>query len=261
MTTTLAVQDPPRSRRVAFAAPLRDAAIVVLACGVAGIVAGGVGTRLVMRIAALAAPGARGMVTENGNVIGDITLEGTVGLALFTTIGSAVFGAGAYVVLRPWLPGRAFLRGLVFGTFLLLLAGGVVVDPANADFVILGDRALNVTMFSGLFLAFGVVAAGTVAALERRISAVDHVSPRSLVAAALVGLPVLPGIAAVTVGLGLHLGVSLIGARIGVLVARALEHRGMLDLAKVVRLTATVVALVVIVLAGVDYVRAVVTIL
>ena len=77
---------------------------------------------------------------------------------VFAGLSSTVFGTGAFVVARPWLPRGTVARGLVFGAFLLALTGAAVVDRANADFVILGDRLLNVAMFSALFLAFGLVA-------------------------------------------------------------------------------------------------------
>jgi hypothetical protein len=40
---------------------------------VVGIVVAGLGSRLVMRLLAVADPDARGIITENGNVVGDIT--------------------------------------------------------------------------------------------------------------------------------------------------------------------------------------------
>ena len=43
-----------------------------------GIVVGGLGGRIAMRIVALLIPDAFGSFTENGNRIGDITLEGSL---------------------------------------------------------------------------------------------------------------------------------------------------------------------------------------
>ena len=113
----------PRPIGDAVAAALRETAIVVIACGIAGALVGGIGSRLVMRLAALAAPEVRGALTENGNVIGEITLAGTIGLMLFAGVGSAIFGAGALTVARPWLPHSTALRGLMLGGFLLALTG------------------------------------------------------------------------------------------------------------------------------------------
>ena len=70
------------------------------AAGVAvGVVVGGLGGRLVMRIAALAAPDSvRGDLTENGFPIGDFTVGGTMQLLLFG--GLLLGGIGAVVPSR-----------------------------------------------------------------------------------------------------------------------------------------------------------------
>src|SRR5687768_10799958 len=177
MSAAIAAAARPRSVGAPVAAMLRHTAIVVVGCGIAGALVGGIGSRLVMRLGALAAPEVRGALTENGNVVGDITFAGTIGLMIFAGISSAIFGTGAYTVAGPWLPRSTVARGLVFGGFLLALMGSTIVDPANADFVILGDRALNVAMFSALFIAFGLVASGAVAVLERRVPPALALSP------------------------------------------------------------------------------------
>ncbi len=56
-------------------------------------------------------------------------------------------------VLRTVLPGR-FLP-LWVSLVLLALASPLVIDPGNADFTIMGNRAFNVAMFTVLFPAFG----------------------------------------------------------------------------------------------------------
>jgi hypothetical protein len=160
-----------------MASRLRETAILVAAAGIAGVLVGGLGSRLVMRLSALAAPEVQGTLTENGNVVGEITLEGTIALMIFAGLSSAVFGSGAFVIAKPWLPRRTVPRGLVFGAFLLALAGAAVIDPANADFVILGDRLLNVTMFSSLFVAFGLVASAAFAVLDRGVPPAASLSP------------------------------------------------------------------------------------
>src|SRR5919109_1108234 len=124
----------------AIAASLRRTAIAAAASGVAGVLVGGLGSRLVMRIAALAAPEARGLLTENGNLIGEVTLAGTVALLVVGGVGAAIVGAGAIVVFDPWLPRRTVARGLVLGGFLLAFGGSIVIDAANPDFVVLGHR-------------------------------------------------------------------------------------------------------------------------
>ncbi|HEX6262741.1 MAG TPA: hypothetical protein VF097_07840, partial [Actinomycetota bacterium] len=81
-------------------------AIGALAGTAAGITAAA-GSRVAMRISAAVAHPAlseAGVRTENGNVVGVITVGGTLGLILFGTILTA--GAGLlYLALRRWLPG------------------------------------------------------------------------------------------------------------------------------------------------------------
>jgi MFS family permease len=243
------------------AATLRQTAIVVVGCGVAGALVGGIGGRLVMRFAALAAPEVGGALTDNGNVIGDITFPGTMALMIFAGVGSAILGAGAYTIVGPWLPRSTVRRGLVFGGFLLAFMASTVVDPANPDFVILGDRVLNVALFSALFIAFGLVASGTVALLEGRVPAAPALPPRMRVLTVLCALPVVPGLAMVTLGFAAERGVSLVGAWTIMLASAALDRRGLRGPGRLARVSATVVLLVVVAVAGADYVDGVATIL
>lgn len=244
-----------------MAATLRQTAIVVVGCGIAGALVGGIGSRLVMRLAALAAPEVRGALTENGNVVGEITVVGTIGLMLFAGVGSAIFGAGAFTVAGPWLPRSTAVRGLALGGFLLALMGSNVVDPGNADFVILGDRVLNVAMLSSLFIAFGLVASGAVAFLERRVPPAAALSPRMWALTLLFALPVVPGLIGVAFAIAPGLGVPLVSAWTAMLVSVALERRDPWGPARLVRATATAVLLVVVAMTGAEYVDGVATIL
>ena len=259
VTTTAVV--PSRSLGDAMASRLRETAIVAAGSAIAGVLVGGICSRIVMRISALAAPEVRGMVTENGNVVGEITLAGTIALMVFAGLSSTVFGTGAFVVARPWLPRGTVARGLVFGAFLLALTGAAVVDRANADFVILGDRLLNVTMFSGLFLAFGLVTSSAIAVLDRRVPPAASLSPRMWALTAVCALPVVPGVLGVAFAFAAPLGVPLIGAWLAMHAASAVDRRGRHGLAQLIRAGATAGMLVVVGLAGAEYVESVTTIL
>jgi hypothetical protein len=261
MNAILTREARPRPIGDTVAAALRQTAIVVIACGVAGALVGGIGSRLVMRLAALAAPEVHGMLTENGNVIGEITLAGTIGLMLFAGVGSAIFGAGGFTVARPWLPRSTVLRGLVLGGFFLALMGRNVVDPANADFVILGDRLLNVAMLSSLFIAFGLVASGAVAILERRVPPSGAMAPRMWALTAVFALPVVPGLIGVAFAISPRVGLPLVGAWAAMLSSISMERRGLRAPARVVRGVASVVLLAVVAIAGSGYVDGVATIL
>jgi hypothetical protein len=137
---------------------LRRFAAVFVAGGFAGMIAGGLGSRLAMRIAALAAPDAvRGFPTEAGARIGEITLEGTVFLIMFAGIGSALIGSAFYLLVRSWLPRRRWVRAIAFGGLELAVFGTQVLDAGNADFTILGRPLLNVAVFSSLFFLHGAL--------------------------------------------------------------------------------------------------------
>ena len=125
-----------------------------LAGAIAGLIAGGIGSRLAMRILALTSPRAQGSITEAEEVVGRITLEGT----LFLLVAGAVLGVAgglAYVAVRRWLPNRG--TGLVFGLLVLALSGRLLVNPGNIDFVILDPTWLGITMFASLPILFGLL--------------------------------------------------------------------------------------------------------
>lgn len=137
---------------------VRATGIGVLAGLGAGFVAGGVGSRLAMKVVALTAgPGAQGAITENGNRIGAFT--GDTGFLLFFGAFLGIFGGLLYVALRPWLPRSGRWRGLAFGALLLATCGTAVVEAENFDFHRFGIPALNITLFAALFLFFGLVVA------------------------------------------------------------------------------------------------------
>jgi hypothetical protein len=137
---------------------LRGFAAVFVAGGLAGLLVGGLGSRVAMRIAALAARGgAQGLTTEAGATVGRITLEGTVFLVLFAGVGSALVGTPFYLTTRAWLPRPRWVRALAFGGLELAVFGTTLLDPGNPDFTILGQPLLNVLLFGSLFVLHGVV--------------------------------------------------------------------------------------------------------
>jgi hypothetical protein len=98
----------------------------------AGLIAGGIGSRLAMRVLALTSPDAQGSITEADEVVGRITLEGTP----FILVAGAALGMGgglAYVAMRRWLPSRG--AGLAFGLLMLAVSGRLLANPDNIDFV------------------------------------------------------------------------------------------------------------------------------
>ena len=128
-----------------------------MAGGLAGVVVGGLGSRIAMRIAALTARDvAQGLTTEAGATIGRITFEGTAFLVVAVGIGTALVGTAFYLATLPWLPRRRTLRALAFGGLELVVFGTVLLDPGNPDFTILGRPLLNVLVLGSLFVLHGV---------------------------------------------------------------------------------------------------------
>jgi hypothetical protein len=131
-------------------------AAIFLAGGIAGFAVGGIGSRVAMRIAALAAVDpARGRITEAGATIGRITAEGTLFLVVFAGIGATLIGTACYIVTGPWLPRRPRVRAVAFGVLELVIFGSALVDRSNPDFAILGHPLLNVMLFGSLFVLHG----------------------------------------------------------------------------------------------------------
>jgi hypothetical protein len=180
------------------------------AAAVSGIVVGGVGGRLVMRLSALAADDSRtGMLTENGNVIGRITVEGTLALLLFVGLVTGVSVGLFLFALRTVLP-RRFLPGTL-STVLLALGATIAIDPSNADFVIVGHRALNVAMFIALFPAFGLLFVVLAERSERWLVGppLARIAPLSLVGTGLGVVLGLLGVGVIAVSNGAPTGVAV----------------------------------------------------
>jgi hypothetical protein len=137
----------------------------------AGIMAAGVGGRLVMRLLAVTAGDeAQGRITEADEVVGRISAGGTVGFVVFTALFFGTASGGAYLLVRRWLPGgRA--GGLVYGVLLLLLAG-TRLDPlraGNVDFDLVGPGWVSVVAFSALVLFHGMLVAALAGRASRAI--------------------------------------------------------------------------------------------
>lgn len=70
---------------------MREVGVAALAGALAGVLVGGLGSRVAMRISGAMSDQARvGLATtDNGNILGDITLGGTFALVIFAEIGRA----------------------------------------------------------------------------------------------------------------------------------------------------------------------------
>jgi len=144
----------------AWIALARHLGLATLSGAIAGVLVGGLLGRVVMRISGFTAgPALVGVTTENGNRVGDITFNGTLGLVIFVGLASGVLGGIVYAIVEPWLRRVRPWHGLANGVALLLALGSTVLDPANFDFRRFGVPLLNVAMFAALFVIFGLVIA------------------------------------------------------------------------------------------------------
>ncbi len=129
-----------------------------------GLLVVGPGGRLIMRLLAVTSgDGAQGKLTEAEEVVGDITVGGTIGFVVFVGIGGGVLLAVLFTVTRKWLPpGRLGALALGVGTSVLLATRVEPLRPDNEDFAIVGPGWLSVVTFLGLgllaFLTFAAIA-------------------------------------------------------------------------------------------------------
>lgn len=123
----------------------------------AGLIVGGLGGRVVMRISAIAAD-SDGLITEGGNRVGDVTVSGTIALIIFGGALTGLVGGLVLFTIGSWLPRRTASRALSFALVLTAITGATIVAAENRDFLILDPPELNVALFLLLFAAFGIVA-------------------------------------------------------------------------------------------------------
>jgi hypothetical protein len=143
-------------------------ALTLLAGVAAGVTVVGGGGRLAMRLLAVTAgDAAQGRITEAEEVVGEVTVGGTIGFVLFNGIFVGVTTAAVYLLVRRLLPpGR--LGGLTYGLGLLVVLG-VSADPLrrdNPDFDIVGPGWLSVAVFTAIALLYGATLAATAARLS-----------------------------------------------------------------------------------------------
>ncbi len=159
---------PDRPVRARAAEGLRLAAAVSAAGVGGGLLTFGLGGRLMMRVLAATSPSAQGLLTDAEERVGEVSVDGTVGLVAFLAIFSAL-PAGVFVLSRRRFPRRSIPAGLLAGG----IGGGLLarmvglVDPTNRDFDILEPTWLAVLLCVAL-IALGSM---TIAVLADRFVA------------------------------------------------------------------------------------------
>lgn len=134
---------------------LRPWLMGAIGCVLAGAVTLGAGSRIAMRIAGmLTPPEFIGTPTVGGNIVGRVTIGGSIGLVWIGALGGIV-GGMVYLVVRRWLPMQPVLRGLWFGLLAILVFGRLLIDDGT-DFRF-ADAGLQVGMYAIVFLSFGLL--------------------------------------------------------------------------------------------------------
>jgi hypothetical protein len=133
--------------------PMRGA---VTAGAIAGLISAGVGSRVTMRIIALADPDTDGVRTDAEATVGEFTLSGTIDLLMLGAI-AGVMGGAVYLGMRRWLPVPNAWKGPAYGIFTLLTVGQLLFDTNHADFQIFEPVVLVIALFAVLFLVNGLI--------------------------------------------------------------------------------------------------------
>ena len=113
---------------------LRRLSAVTWAGGLLGLLVGGVGGRLAMMLLARLNPGATGVTSDDGFVIGRLSLE-TLDLLMTTTL-LGVFGGGVYFVLRGLMVGPRWFQVLSIAVGPAVVVGSVLVHVDGVDFTL-----------------------------------------------------------------------------------------------------------------------------
>jgi hypothetical protein len=194
----------------------------ILAIGmIAGFAAGfmsGLWVRLAMRIAgSLTSDRNRGLLTQEEAAVGQLTIGGTLFLAMFAAM-VGIVGGVVYLAVRRWLPRQPAMRAVSYGVLLLAVFGFIVMDENNTDYQLFGPTLLNVGSFSLTYLVFGVLVSVLVDGLDRRVPrprplASNHARTGAIVLLASIAILLVrgfgPGFAVAGLAIGLLLTICL----------------------------------------------------
>ncbi len=200
LDATLNELEPKSRARSAWSAtrPMRWAAGLG---GLSGLIAGGVGSRVAMRLIALADSSADGTFTDSKATVGEFTMGGTFGLLMLGTV-AGVMGGLLYLGLRRWLPVPPAWNGMAFSVFTFVTVGFLLFDSANADFQIFEPVLLVIGLFSMLFFVNGLL----LAALMDRFHPEPEYKARARVSRLVAGVLILITVAGLLAFVGSTLG-------------------------------------------------------
>ncbi len=132
-----------------------------------GVVVVGVGSRVAMFVLRVTSPDkVNGVESDDGFTIGELTLGGTYNLL---QLGAAVgiIGAGAYMLVAPWLIGPRWFRHVTTGLAAGVVGGSMLVHADGIDFTLLKPTWFAIGLFIALPALFGVALPMSVDAVGR----------------------------------------------------------------------------------------------
>ena len=132
-----------------------------------GVILIGVGSRLAMLLLRVTSPDrVRGVKSDDGFIIGQVTLAGTYNLLVLGAV-VGIIGAAAYLMVAPWLIGPKWFRRLTTGLAAAAVVGSMLVHPDGIDFTVLKPMWLAIGVFIALPGLFGVLVGVVVDAVGR----------------------------------------------------------------------------------------------
>ena len=165
--------------------------VLLVAGGLTGLVVVGIGGRLAMLLLRLTSEqNVRGVLSDDGFVIGRVTLSGTYNLCAVGA-GLGVVAAAVYTWVAPWLMGPTWFRRVTCALGAGAVIGGILVNGDGVDFTRLEPTWLAIALFVAIPAAFGGLVG--IAVDRARLVAARPGNGRSrAVVAALVGLSMVP---------------------------------------------------------------------
>jgi len=144
-----------RTWGAAAATAVRQLAIATLAGVIAGFVIGGIGGRLAMFLLARLNPQATGVLSDDGFVMGQFTMSGTLNLLAVATVLGALGGA-IYLAVRTLRIGPTWFRYASVAVGAGVTVAAVIVQE-GVDFTLLQPAELAIALFVAIPAAYAVL--------------------------------------------------------------------------------------------------------
>ena len=179
----------------------------------AGVILVGFGSRVAMGILRLTSPDhVRGVTSDDGFTIGQVTLFGTYNLLVLGAI-VGIIGAAAYQLVAPWLIGPTWFRRLTTGLAAAAVGGSMLIHADGVDFTLLQPTWLAIGLFIALPGLFGTLIGPIVDSVNRPGSWTSRGRRRWLLPVVCVGCvpPAIPVVLVAAAVLGVWVVVSAAG--------------------------------------------------